>query len=96
MNTEVESNPKQLTVEEAITVQQRVYQMTVPKLATTFDPPKLFGNDKNRLKKAYDGHDVTTPQGRHDWHMKVLPLNYSQACRNSFTNKTTNWRHSAA
>jgi hypothetical protein len=65
---------KQKTTPEHVEqVQQKIFQMTVPKLETSFDPLKLFGNDKERLKKAYSGIDVSTPKGRQEWQMEFLP-----------------------
>lgn len=59
--------------EETERVQRQIFQLTVPKLETPFEPLKLFGNDKDRLKKAYGGFDVSTPEGRQDWQLKYLP-----------------------
>jgi hypothetical protein len=34
-------------------VQQCVYQITIPRMGNAFDPMKLFGNYKERVKKAW-------------------------------------------
>jgi hypothetical protein len=55
-----------LSAEQSEKTQQHIFQMTVPRLDTTFEPLKLFANDRDRLKKAYGGFDVSKPQGRLD------------------------------
>lgn len=65
---------QKLTPQHAEQVQKQIFQMTVPKLqGAAFDPLKLFGNDKERMKKAYGGYDVSQPAGRREWQLKFLP-----------------------
>jgi hypothetical protein len=59
--------------EQTERVQRQIFQLTVPKLESTFEPLKLFGNDKERLKKAYEGFDVSLIEGRRNWQLKFLP-----------------------
>jgi hypothetical protein len=51
-----------------------VFQITNNKLETSFDPLKIFKNDLNRMKKAYNGHDVRTREGMLAWQLEQLPL----------------------
>ncbi|KAF1953204.1 hypothetical protein CC80DRAFT_551590 [Byssothecium circinans] len=53
---------------------RQIFQMTVPLLETRLEPLDLFANDKKRMFKFYDGHDVSTPQGRRDWQLRVLRI----------------------
>jgi hypothetical protein len=64
---------QQLTPEHIASVQRQIFLMTVPKLETSFDPVKLFGHDKDRLKKAYCGFDVSNSEGRRAWQLRFLP-----------------------
>jgi hypothetical protein len=63
-----------LSDEQKEDVQRAVFQITNNKLETSFDPLKIFKNDLNRMKQAYNGHDVRTREGMLAWQLEQLPL----------------------
>ncbi|KAI4648529.1 uncharacterized protein J4E79_010151 [Alternaria viburni] len=64
-----------LSEEQKADVRTAIFQMTVHKLETPFDPLKIFNNDLARMAKAYGGHDVTKPGGMLTWQTDmILPL----------------------
>ncbi|CAA9966438.1 Helicase C-terminal [Pyrenophora teres f. maculata] len=67
------SSKRRLTSDQVDNLQRTIYQLTVPRSETCFDPLGLFQNDRDRLKKAYNGFDVSKPEGRKGWQMEFLP-----------------------
>lgn len=61
-----------ITAEKREEAYRNVFAMTAPNLETPFEPMELFGGDKERITRFYDGYDVTTSKGRRDWQMRVL------------------------
>ncbi|KAL5372897.1 hypothetical protein DPSP01_013126 [Paraphaeosphaeria sporulosa] len=61
-----------VTAERREETHRNIFSMTVPMLETRFEPVELFGNDKERIVRFYDGYDVLTADGRRKWQLWAL------------------------